>query len=134
MGSSTAPTPHSGARTRNNYVLYNNESPWTDQSNTCGSFNIDGGSNMQDGTVKVEDNVFFASHGSLVYITTYSEEYLPDFEGNAYAQYGENPILVSATAPAITHAEAEEGIQAILKDGSAEYLRINRSDWVEAAW
>ena len=71
---------------RDNWVFYSTMSSWTDngeevQGFHTGAFSIDGGPNMQDGTVEVRDNVFFAARECLVYIKTYMPEYLPDFEG-----------------------------------------------------
>ncbi len=119
---------------RDNFVMYGNENRWTDQDSFTGLFNIEGGPNMQDGTVKVEDNVFFGAYQGLVHITTYSEEYLPDFEGNTYAQYGSNLLIHCLSAPNITHANAEEGIQTILKDDAAEYLHLNHAKWGDVDW
>ena len=77
---------------RDNLVFYSTMSDWVDTGEdvdgfTTGAFTIDGGPNMQDGTVEVRDNVFFAARECLVYIRTYVPEYLPDFEGNIYAQF-----------------------------------------------
>ncbi len=120
---------------RNNYVISGNESSWTDKGNYTALFTIDGGPNMQDGTVKVENNLFFGSQdASLIYINTYAEEYLPDFEGNTYVQYGNKLLLHCVSAPNISHANAEDGLKQILKDDTAEYLWLNPSNWDSTEW
>lgn len=119
---------------RGNYVLYSGMSPWTDTENVNGAFMIDGGPNMQDGTVEVRDNVFFASGDCLVYIKTYVPEYLPDFEGNRYAQFGDRPLILSETAPTCCAVNAEEGVRGLLDDRSGEILTLSRSKWQTVDW
>lgn len=119
---------------RGNYVLYTGMSSWTDTENTNGSFLIDGGPNMQDGTVKVTDNVFFATDGCLVFIKTYVPEYLPDFEGNHYVQLGSRPLILSETAPSYWGTNAEEGIHGLLDDQSGEILSLSSPRWSAVEW
>ena len=124
---------------RDNYVFYSAMSSWTDNGEnvdgyTTGAFTMDGGPNMQDGTVEVRDNVFFASGECLVYIRTYVPEYLPDFEGNCYAQFSDGLFLSSVSAPCYWSGNAQEGVQELLGDGSGEVLSLSRSRWGEADW
>ncbi len=83
--------------------LYSAMSNWTDnmarRDGYTGSFTIDGGPNMQDGTVEVQDNVFF-TQGSVWCISgPMCPEYLPDCEGNCYAQFSDRVFLSSVSAP-----------------------------------
>lgn len=124
---------------RDNHVFYSAMSNWTDNGEnvdgyTTGAFTIDGGPNMQDGTVEVRDNVFFASGECLVYIRTYVPEYLPDFEGNCYAQFSDGLFLSSVSAPCYWSGNAWEGVRELLGDGSGEVLSLSRSQWGEADW
>ena len=124
---------------RDNYVFYSAMSSWTDNGEnvdgyTTGAFTMDGGPNMQDGTVEVRDNVFFASGECLVYIRTYVPEYLPDFEGNCYAQFSDGLFLSSVSAPCYWSGNAQEGVQELLGDGSGEVLSLSRRLWGEADW
>ena len=122
-----------------NYVFYSTMSDWVDTGEevhgfTTGAFTIDGGPNMQDGTVEVRDNVFFAARECLVYIRTYAPEYLPDFEGNIYAQFSDGVFLSSVSAPNYWSANAAEGVRKTLFDESGEVLSLSRSRWGEADW
>lgn len=124
---------------RDNYVFYSTMSDWVDTGEdadgfTTGAFTIDGGPNMQDGTVEVRDNVFFAARECLVYIRTYAPEYLPDFEGNCYAQFSDGVFLSSVSAPCYWSGNAREGIVDLLKDESGEVLSLSREMWGEAEW
>ncbi len=124
---------------RDNYVFYSAMSSWTDNGEnvygyTTGSFIIEGGPNMQDGTVEVRDNVFFASGECLVYICTYVSEYLPDFEGNCYAQFSDGVFLSSVSAPCYWSSNIQDGIQELLRDESGEVLSLSRSLWQEVDW
>ena len=124
---------------RGNLVFYSTMSDWVDTGEdvdgfTTGAFTIDGGPNMQDGTVEVRDNVFFAARECLVYIRTYVPEYLPDFEGNIYAQFSDGVFLSSVSAPNYWSANAAEGVRETLFDESGEALSLSRSRWGEADW
>ena len=124
---------------RDNLVFYSTMSDWVDTGEdvdgfTTGAFTIDGGPNMQDGTVEVRDNVFFAARECLVYIRTYVPEYLPDFEGNIYAQFSDGVFLSSVSAPNYWSANAAEGVRKTLFDESGEVLSLSRSRWGEADW
>ncbi len=124
---------------RDNLVFYSTMSDWVDTGEevhgfTTGAFTIDGGPNMQDGTVEVKDNVFFAARECLVYIRTYAPEYLPDFEGNIYAQFSDGVFLSSVSAPNYWSANAAEGVRKTLFDESGEVLSLSRSRWGEADW
>ena len=124
---------------RGNLVFYSTMSDWVDTGEdvdgfTTGAFTIDGGPNMQDGTVEVRDNVFFAARECLVYIRTYVPEYLPDFEGNIYAQFSDGVFLSSVSAPNYWSANAAEGVRKTLFDESGEVLSLSRSRWGEADW
>ena len=99
-----------------------------------GAFTIDGGPNMQDGTVEVRDNVFFAARESLVYIRTYAPEYLPDFEGNCYAQFSDGVFFSSVSAPCCWSGNAREGVRELLGDERGEVLSLSRSRWGEIDW
>ena len=85
--------------------LYSAMSNWTDiwrggYGYTTGSFTIDGGPNMQDGTVEVQDNVFFLPRGSVWCISgPMCPEYLPDFEGNCYAQFSDRVFPLQCLRP-----------------------------------
>ena len=124
---------------RDNYVFYSAMSSWTDNGEnvdgyTTGSFTIDGGPNMQDGTVEIRNNVFFASGECLVYIRTYVPEYLPDFEGNCYAQFSDGIFLSSVSAPCYWSGNAREGVMDLLEDESGEVLALSRERWGKADW
>ena len=119
---------------RDNYVFYSGMAHWTDHESVNGSFLIDGGPNMQDGTVEVRDNVFFAAEDCSVYINTYAPEYLPDFEGNCYAQFSDALFLSSLSAPCFWSGKAEAAARDILGDETGEILILARSRWDEAAW
>lgn len=124
---------------RDNLVFYSTMSDWVDTGEDVdgcftGAFTIDGGPNMQDGTVEVRDNVFFASRECLVYIKTYVPEYLPDFEGNTYAQFSDGVFLSSVSAPNYWSANAADGVRETLFDGSGEVLSLSRSRWGEIDW
>lgn len=124
---------------RDNYVFYSAVSNWTDNGEevhgyTTGSFTIDGGPNMQDGTVEVRDNVFFAAGECLVYIRTYVPEYLPDFEGNCYAQFSDRVFLSSVSAPCYWSENVAEGVVDMLGDSSGEVLSLSRERWGDANW
>ena len=124
---------------RDNYVFYSAMSSWTDNGEdvdgyTTGAFTIDGGPNMQDGTVEVRNNVFFASGECLVYIRTYVPEYLPDFEGNCYTQFSDGVFLSSVSAPCCWSANVRDGVRELLGDGCGEVLSLSRSRWGEADW
>lgn len=124
---------------RDNYVFYSTMSSWTDNGEAVqgfhtGAFSIDGGPNMQDGTVEVRDNVFFAAGECLVYIKTYVPEYLPDFEGNCYVQFSDGTFISSMSAPCYWSGNAQEGVRDLLRDESGEVLSLSRSQWGEADW
>lgn len=124
---------------RDNYVFYSTMSSWTDNGEAVqgfhtGAFSIDGGPNMQDGTVEVRDNVFFAAGECLVYIKTYVPEYLPDFEGNCYVQFSDGTFISSMSAPCYWSGNAQEGVRELLGDESGEVLSLSRSQWGEADW
>ena len=124
---------------RDNWVFYSTMSGWVDTGEevdgyTTGAFTIDGGPNMQDGTVEVRDNVFFAARECLVYIRTYAPEYLPDFEGNCYVQFSDRVFLSSASAPCYWSGKAREGVETLLGDGTGEVLSLSRSRWETADW
>lgn len=119
---------------RDNWVFYSTMSSWTDngeevQGFHTGAFSIDGGPNMQDGTVEVRDNVFFAARECLVYIKTYMPEYLPDFEGNCYAQFSHGAFISSMSAPCYWSGNAREGVRDLLRDDSGEILVISQNRW-----
>lgn len=124
---------------RDNWVFYSTMSSWTDngeevQGFHTGAFSIDGGPNMQDGTVEVRDNVFFAARECLVYIKTYMPEYLPDFEGNCYAQFSHGAFISSMSAPCYWSGNAREGVRDLLRDDSGEILVISQNRWGEVEW
>lgn len=119
---------------RENYVFYSGMSSWTDHEHVNGSFLIAGGPNMQDGTAEVRDNVFFAAGDCSVYIETYVPEYLPDFQGNCYAQFSDSLFIYSLSAPCFWSGTAQEGIRDLLGDGSGEILSLSRNRWGEADW
>ena len=124
---------------RDNWVFYSTMSSWTDngeevQGFHTGAFSIDGGPNMQDGTVEVRDNVFFAARECLVYIKTYMPEYLPDFEGNCYAQFSHGAFISSMSAPCYWGGNAREGVRDLLRDDSGEILVISQNRWGEVEW
>lgn len=124
---------------RDNYVMYSTMSDWVDTGEdvhgfTTGSFTIDGGPNMQDGTVEVKNNVFFAARECLVYIRTYVPEYLPDFECNCYAQFSDGVFISSVSAPCYWSANADEGVVETLFDNSAEVLSLSRANWGAVEW
>lgn len=124
---------------QDNWVFYSTMSDWVDTGEdvdgySTGAFTIDGGPNMQDGTVEVRNNVFFAARECLVYIRTYAPEYLPDFEGNCYAQFSDGAFLSSVSAPCYWSGNAREGVQELLSDGSGEVLSLSRSLWEKANW
>ena len=124
---------------RDNLVFYSTMSDWVDTGEDVdgcftGAFTIDGGPNMQDGTVEVRDNVFFAARECLVYIRTYVPEYLPDFEGNCYAQFSDGVFLSSVSAPCYWSGNAPEGVRELLKDGSGEVLVLSRNRWETPDW
>ena len=124
---------------RDNQVFYSTMSQWTDNGEKIagyhtGAFSIEGGPNMQDGTVKIQDNVFFAAGECLVYIKTYVPEYLPDFEGNCYAQFSDQLFLSSLSAPCYWRGNAREGVRDLLKDETGEVLALSRGRWGQLAW
>ena len=119
---------------RGNYVLYSGMSSWTDTKNVNASFLIDGGPNMQDGTVEVTDNVFFAADDCLVFIKTYVPEYLPDFERNHYVQLGSKRLIFIETIPNYWGAYEEEGIRERLADQSGEILILPSPRWKSVDW
>lgn len=124
---------------RDNWVFYSTMSSWTDngeevQGFHTGAFSIDGGPNMQDGTVEVRDNVFFAARECLVYIKTYMPEYLPDFEGNCYAQFSHGAFISSMSAPCYWSGNSREGVRDLLRDDSGEILVISQNRWGEVEW
>lgn len=119
---------------RGNYVLYSGMSSWTDTKNVNASFLIDGGPNMQDGTVEVTDNVFFAADDCLVFIKTYVPEYLPDFERNHYVQLGSKRLIFIETIPNYWGAYEEEGIRERLADQSGEILILTSPRWKSVDW
>ena len=69
-----------------------------------------------------------------MYIKTYVPEYLPDFEGNIYAQFSDGVFLSSVSAPNYWSANAAEGVRKTLFDESGEVLSLSRSRWGEADW
>lgn len=124
---------------RNNHVFYSTMSDWVDTGEDVagyftGAFTIDGGPNMQDGTVEVRDNVFFAARECLVYIKTYASEYLPDFEGNCYAQFSDALFLSSVSAPCCWSGNAREGIKEVLEDETGEILILAQDRWENPSW
>lgn len=124
---------------RNNHVFYSTMSDWVDTGEDVagyftGAFTIDGGPNMQDGTVEVRDNVFFAARECLVYINTYASEYLPDFEGNCYAQFSDALFLSSVSAPCCWSGNAREGIKEVLEDETGEILILAQDRWENPSW
>lgn len=119
---------------RDNYVFYSGMAHWTDHEHVNGSFLIAGGPNMQDGTVEVCDNVFFAAEDCCVYIETYVPEYLPDFEGNCYAQFSDAPFLSSLSAPCFWSGNAETAVRDLLEDENGEILSLSRNCWEEREW
>lgn len=121
-------------RFQDNFVFYSGLAHWTDHDHVNGSFLIDGGPNMQDGTVEVRDNVFFAAEDCSVYINTYAPEYLPDFEGNCYAQFSDALFLSSLSAPCVWSGGAQEGVRDLLGDESGEVLVLSRNRWDQADW
>lgn len=124
---------------RDNWVFYSTMSDWVDTGEDVagsftGAFTIDGGPNMQDGTVEVRDNVFFAARECLVYIKTYVPEYLPDFEGNCYAQFSDGVFFSSVSAPCYWSGSAQAGARDLLGDESGEVLILSRAGWQERQW
>ena len=83
---------------------------------------------------RVADTMGFAARECLVYIRTYVPEYLPDFEGNIYAQFSDGVFLSSVSAPNYWSANAAEGVRKTLFDESGEVLSLSRSRWGEADW
>lgn len=118
---------------RDNYAMFTAMSPWTDMALTPGAFTSGGGPNMQDGTVKIENNMLFASGSSMVYIDDYVAEYFPAFSGNRFAQFGDRFIVRSGSTPTYTALHAQEAIN-FLEDETAEYLRLNRANWDDTNW
>ena len=104
-----------------NYVLFSGYSDWTDLGT---AFCSQGGPNMQDGTVKVTDNLFFAAEYTLLYVETYVPEYLPDFAGNRYVQMGGSPLLLSANTRYYCCPDAQGFLSDFLKDESGEALTV----------
>lgn len=117
-----------------NYVFFNSMSPWTDTEGFTAALFIDGGPNMQDGTVAVWDNVFFASENSLIFINIYVPEYLPDFEGNCYVQFGDAPFILSCSAPDYWSANAEEGVRDLLGDETGTVITLHSANWKDVDW
>ena len=78
--------------------------------------------------------MFFAARECLVYIRTYVPEYLPDFEGNCYAQFSDSVFLSSVSTSCYWSGNAQEGVRELLGDGSGEILSLSRSLWQEADW
>ena len=104
-----------------NYVLFSGYSDWTDLGM---AFCSQGGPNMQDGTVKVTDNLFFTGEYALLYVETYVPEYLPDFQNNRYVQMGSSPLLLSASTGYYCCPDAQAFVSDFLKDESGEVLTV----------
>lgn len=79
---------------------------------------------MQDGTVKVTDNLFFTGEYALLYVETYVPEYLPDFQNNRYVQMGSSPLLLSASTGYYCCPDAQAFVSDFLKDESGEVLTV----------
>ena len=63
-----------------------------------------------------------------MYINTYAPEYLPNFEGNCYAQFSDALFLSSLSAPCFWAARPS-GIRDLLEDGDGEILTLSRNTW-----
>lgn len=121
-----------------NYVFYSTMSDWDgtgeeDHGFTTGAFTIDGGPICRTEPWKLRTTCS-SPPGSAVYIRTYVPEYLPDFEGNIYAQFSDGVFLSSVSAPNYWSANAAEGVRKTLFDESGEVLSLPRSRWGEADW
>ncbi len=117
-----------------NYVLYSGLCDWVDTDNYAPAFAMDGGPNMQDGTVVVRNNVFFAARTALIYMKTYASEYMPKFSGNQYIQLGGAPFLWHESSFYYASANAREGILNILGDETGKVTTLSRYHWENKDW